>query len=133
MDDWLADVELFAALEGAARAELAAIAHPFALAEGALLFRQGDPPSGLYLVGEGALEIATRMPGDDAAQVSRIAPGEVVGEFALLDDGPRSAPPMPNPAIRWRAPPTRPGSIPEPSRKSSSRLAAKVRSAATRR
>ena len=91
MDDWLADVELFAALEGAARAELAAIAHPFALAEGALLFRQGDPPSGLYLVGEGALEIATRMPGDDAAQVSRIAPGEVVGEFALLDDGPRSA------------------------------------------
>lgn len=91
MTDWLDRVELFAALDHAARTELANIAEPFAIAEGALLFRQGDPPSGLYVVSDGLLEIATRMPGDDAAQVSRIAPGDVVGEFALLDDGPRSA------------------------------------------
>lgn len=66
-------------------------AAPFAALRGETLFRQGDPPSALYLVGEGLLEIETRLPGDEAAVISRIEPGQMVGEFALLDDGPRSA------------------------------------------
>lgn len=91
MDEVLGGAALFAGLDPAKLAELSAIAEPFEVAAGALLFRQGDPPDGLYVVGDGMLEIATRLPGDDAAQLSRIEPGEVVGEFALLDDGPRSA------------------------------------------
>ncbi|MDP3676432.1 MAG: cyclic nucleotide-binding domain-containing protein [Novosphingobium sp.] len=91
MGEALDRVELFAGLDEAALADLRALARPFEVAADALLFRQGDPPSGLFLVESGLLEIATRMPGDEAAWVSRIAPGEVVGEFALLDDGPRSA------------------------------------------
>ena len=91
MGDALDRVELFAGLGAAALAELRALARPFEVAVNAQLFRQGDPPSGLFVVESGLLEIATRMPGDEAAWVSRIAPGEVVGEFALLDDGPRSA------------------------------------------
>ncbi len=63
----------------------------FAVAEGETLFRQGDAPGALYLVERGELEIATRLPGDEAAVMSAIRPGEMVGEFALLDDGPRSA------------------------------------------
>ena len=82
---------LLADLPPSARDELRSIARPFAVSEGALLFRQGDRPGGLYLLGEGSLEIASRMPGDDTSMVSRIAPGEVVGEFALLDNGLRSA------------------------------------------
>lgn len=89
--DVLERAALLADLPPSARDELRSIARPFAVSEGALLFRQGDRPSGLYLLGEGALEIASRMPGDDTSLVSRIAPGEVVGEFALLDNGLRSA------------------------------------------
>lgn len=66
-------------------------AAPFALPAGATLFRQGDAPDALYLVERGSLEIATRLPGDEDAMLSAIRPGEMVGEFALLDDGPRSA------------------------------------------
>ena len=91
MHDALEQVALFDGLNDAARADLRGIARPFAITRGEMLFRQGDPPVGLFVVASGLLEIATRMPGDEAAYVSRIAPGEVVGEFALLDDGPRSA------------------------------------------
>ena len=91
MGDVLERAALLADLPPNAREDLRAIARPFAVAEGALLFRQGDPPSGLFVLGDGLLEIASRMPGDDSSMVSRIAPGEVVGEFALLDNGLRSA------------------------------------------
>jgi len=91
MDDVLERVTLLADLPPEARDELRGIARPFAVDRGALLFRQGDPPGGLYVLGDGLLEIASRMPGDDTSMVSRIAPGEVVGEFALLDNGLRSA------------------------------------------
>lgn len=64
---------------------------PFSVAAGDVLFRQGDHADALYLVEGGLLEIAARIPGDDNAVISAIRPGEVVGEFALLDDGPRSA------------------------------------------
>lgn len=66
-------------------------AAPFSVAAGDVLFRQGDHADALYLVEGGLLEIAARIPGDDNAVISAIRPGEVVGEFALLDDGPRSA------------------------------------------
>ena len=91
MGDALDRAVLFAGLSTEARDELRQMAAPFALSAGEVLFRQGDPPSGLFVVERGLLEIAARMPGDEDAQVSRIAPGEVVGEFALLDPGPRSA------------------------------------------
>ncbi len=91
MADALDRATLFAGLSAEALDELRDIATPFAIATGEVLFRQGDPPSGLFLLDQGLLEIAARMPGDEETQVSRIEPGEVVGEFALLDPGPRSA------------------------------------------
>lgn len=77
------DREAWAALLGNAA--------PFSAVAGEVLFRQGDHADALYLVEAGLLEIAARIPGDDNAVISAIRPGEVVGEFALLDDGPRSA------------------------------------------
>ena len=91
MGDALERAALFAGLSAEALDELRRMATPFALDAGEVLFRQGDPPSGLFVVERGLLEIAARMPGDEDAQVSLITPGEVVGEFALLDPGPRSA------------------------------------------
>lgn len=80
-----------ARLDAAARAEVLANATHFALDAGAVLFRQGDVADALYILGTGRLAIETRLPGDDSAALSPILPGEVVGEFALLDDAPRSA------------------------------------------
>ena len=91
MADALDKAALFTGLSPEALGELRRMATPFALAAGEVLFRQGDPPSGLFVVERGLLEIAARMPGDEVAQVSRIVPGDVVGEFAMLDPGPRSA------------------------------------------
>ena len=91
MRDALEQSALFAGLNETGLADLRGIARPFAIARGDTLFRQGDPPTGLFVLDRGSLEIATRMPGDEDARVSRIMPGEVVGEFALLDPGPRSA------------------------------------------
>lgn len=79
------------ALDPAAMDELSRAGDPFTLDKGELLFRQGGPADAAYLLTEGALQIATRIPGDELTAISMVMPGEVVGEFALLDDRPRSA------------------------------------------
>lgn len=79
------------ALDPAAMDELSRAGDPFRLDKGELLFPQGGPADAAYLLTEGALQIATRIPGDELTAISMVMPGEVVGEFALLDDRPRSA------------------------------------------
>jgi serine phosphatase RsbU (regulator of sigma subunit) len=56
------------------------------LPAGTILFREGEPGDGLYLVVEGRLEIIS----DDVLIATR-GPGEYVGELALVDDAQRSA------------------------------------------
>ncbi len=89
--DILAQSSQLARLDAAARAEVMANASRFSLDAGAVLFRQGDVADALYILESGRLAIETRLPGDDSAALTPILPGEVVGEFALLDDAPRSA------------------------------------------
>ena len=91
MTDVFAQSSQLARLDAAARAEVLANASRFALDTGQVLFRQGDVADALYILESGRLAIETRLPGDDSAALSPILPGEVVGEFALLDDAPRSA------------------------------------------
>ncbi|MDE2563711.1 MAG: cyclic nucleotide-binding domain-containing protein [Sphingomonadales bacterium] len=91
MPDAFAGSAQLAGLDADARADLLAHATCFDCAEGAFLFREGEPADALYILEHGRLEIETRLPGDEAAAIGAIAPGEVVGEFALLDDAPRSA------------------------------------------
>lgn len=91
MGEALRNLPQLAGFETGEWQDLIGHAAPFALPAGATLFRQGDAPDALYLVESGSLEIATRLPGDEDAILSTIRPGEMVGEFALLDDGPRSA------------------------------------------
>jgi len=52
----------------------------------AILFREGDPGDGLYLIVEGEMDIIS----DDVLIATR-GPGEYVGELALVDNSPRSA------------------------------------------
>ena len=91
MGEFLRTSGHLSALAPSALAELAQAADPFAIRRGDTLFRQGMAADALYILGNGQLEITTRIPGDTAATVGVIGPGDVVGEFALLDDGLRSA------------------------------------------
>jgi CRP/FNR family cyclic AMP-dependent transcriptional regulator len=89
--DIFAQSPQLARLDAVARASILANSSRFTLDTGEVLFRQGDVADALYILGSGRLGIETRLPGDDSAALSPILPGEVVGEFALLDDAPRSA------------------------------------------
>ena len=88
---FLQDSGQLSALSAHALAELVKATDQFTIRRGEILFRQGMLADALYIIGSGKLEITTRTPGDATAAVSAIGPGEVVGEFALLDDGLRSA------------------------------------------
>jgi diguanylate cyclase (GGDEF)-like protein len=63
----------------------------FRLSAGAVLWKEGDPGDEVVLLIEGKLEVTTNSPEGDLHVVSTLKPGEVLGEIACLDGGPRSA------------------------------------------
>ncbi len=59
---------------------------------GEVITRQGEPGDALFLVVEGFVEVILPTPGDAADQVLvHLGSGQVIGEMALIDGGPRSA------------------------------------------
>lgn len=56
------------------------------VAAGTVIFEQGDPPDGFYVVLEGEVEISVRD-----YVLWRLGKGEIFGEMALIDERPRSA------------------------------------------
>lgn len=56
------------------------------VAAGSLLIRQGEPAREAFLVAEGRASVAV-----DGHPVSSVSVGDLVGETALLDNGPRTA------------------------------------------
>ncbi|CCG07503.1 cyclic nucleotide-binding domain-containing protein [Pararhodospirillum photometricum] len=59
--------------------------------EGTVLFRQGDPPDGVYMVESGLVEIVVRRIDGEEKILGTVGPGEMFGEMALIDDKPRMA------------------------------------------
>lgn len=53
---------------------------------GDIIFREGDPGDAAYFVVEGTLRVEK-----DGIRLVEMTPGDCVGEFALIDEGPRSA------------------------------------------
>ena len=60
-------------------------------AAGEEIFAQGDPGDGFFHVESGEVEISARLGDDDRRVFAKVGPGEIFGEMAVLDDGPRSA------------------------------------------
>jgi CRP-like cAMP-binding protein len=60
------------------------------LETGEQLWRQGEHGDALYVVETGSLEVAARLPGRREVTLATVGPGDVVGELALLDSGPRT-------------------------------------------
>jgi CRP/FNR family cyclic AMP-dependent transcriptional regulator len=86
------ELPLFAQLEDISELqEVLALATPFCVDAGVVLFRQGDESDGMYLIVEGEVVVRARVPGDTEAELGRVGPGGVLGELALIDRGLRSA------------------------------------------
>jgi NTE family protein len=82
---------LFQGLTAAAQAEVAELVEWFSFPGGVTLFEAGDAADALYVVINGCLGAFARMPSGERRLIARIAPGETVGEMALLTGRPRNA------------------------------------------
>lgn len=58
---------------------------------GAVIFKEGDPGNGVYIIGEGQVQISALVGDGDRKVLGRLVPGDFFGEMAVLDDAPRSA------------------------------------------
>lgn len=87
----LAAAPIFAGLPAADIEALAAGARERPMQRGETLFRRGDPGSFMLAVLAGEVRIALTGAGGRDQVLRLLKPGEVFGEFALLDGQPRSA------------------------------------------
>ncbi len=87
----LEGVTLFEMLDDDERRVLAEVVDLEKLASGATLFRAGDSGDALYLVRSGQVELYVKDNVGQKIVLSIAGPGDVFGELALLDAGPRTA------------------------------------------
>jgi len=87
---FLADVPFFASLDDNIRLELAGQLEPVHVAAGEVVFRQGDPGEGLFLVVSGRLRLSVAADGPERVLYD-VGRGAIVGEMAALTDRPRAA------------------------------------------
>jgi len=86
----LRTVPLLAELGADAIDRLAEMARVVDVSPGTILMREGEAADGLFVVLDGQFDVTKRV-GPDDVQVGAVGPGEVVGEMALLERGPRTA------------------------------------------
>jgi uncharacterized membrane protein len=87
----LADVELFAHLDAEDRARLANAIGLCRLAADETLFQTGEPGEALYIVLSGEVELFVRDTTGQKISLTTAGAGQMFGELALLDRGPRTA------------------------------------------
>ena len=91
MDDVLRRAPLFAALDDEQAAELRASMTETTLARGESLFHEGDPGDRLYVIVDGKVKLHRASADGRENMLQVVGPGEMIGELALFDPGPRSA------------------------------------------
>ena len=87
----LARTALFSGLAPSVLAEIAQRMRETAYEAGQLMFSRSDAGTNLYLIVEGKVRISVVTPDGKELSFRHVGPGEVLGEIAVLDGGPRSA------------------------------------------
>ena len=88
----LASNPFFGALPHADLALIAPLLREVSVPPGDFLVREGDRAVEVFIIDDGEVQVLKRHPGDGRLQeISRLGPGESVGELALIDEAPRSA------------------------------------------
>ena len=91
-EELLARTDFFADAPPSVIRDLAALGSELHLIRGDVLFREGDVADSLYLVVSGRVAIAIANPIDHRETVVALMDsGDLFGEMAMLDEGPRSA------------------------------------------
>jgi CRP-like cAMP-binding protein len=87
----LRSMDLFAELPDSELARIARLLKEQKFSENDLIFQQGDPGDGLYLVLQGRVRIATTDSFGRERVLAFYGPGEFFGDMAVLTGAPRSA------------------------------------------
>ncbi len=76
---------IFQGLPPAAREDLASLMRPIHVEEGSLVFQEGLPAFGLYILCEGKIKVAKRTVSGHSQILKLLGPGEILGEKTLFD------------------------------------------------
>ncbi len=87
----LAGMALFAGVDEEDLLEVARHGEVRLLAEGDLLFVQGEAPRALFLLLSGVVRLVVAGEDGVAVVVGEVGPGAILGELGVLDGSPRSA------------------------------------------
>lgn len=87
----LAEHDIFAGLDKDEITSIESIAASLSFEPGQLIVKTGEPAKAFFLLAKGTVSIWVDLPHDRSRRVASIGPGQVIGEMALLDGGPRSA------------------------------------------
>ena len=71
--------------------ELEQITHRRSYKEGEVVFHEGEPGVGMYIIEEGSVKVFINASDNRGIELARLEKGEFFGEVALLEDEPRSA------------------------------------------
>jgi CRP-like cAMP-binding protein len=92
LDRMIRDIDIFDGLNEAEIAEITALCQERVLREGETLVHQGDVGDEMYIITQGFVEVILGRRGEAPPRVIiTLGPGQITGEMALLDQGPRSA------------------------------------------
>jgi len=88
---FLTSIPLFAALDADEQGDLLRLAEPCSFAAGEVIFEQGDAADGMYVLERGRVRLWVRLLGEEQVALAEVGAGQILGEFALIDSGVRSA------------------------------------------
>jgi CRP-like cAMP-binding protein len=89
-----AELKQFALFRSTPETDLQALARVLKVRRygpGEMVFQRGDPGDAMYLIRAGQVRIFIRDTDDNEVTFRFYGPGQIIGEFALIDDQPRSA------------------------------------------
>lgn len=91
LEAFIKTIPLFAYATGDDLTEVLRLLRPIELEPGQVLFREGDPGRAMWVLGEGVeVSVASTQGKQRPVVVAYAKGGDVLGEMALVDDGPRS-------------------------------------------
>ena len=88
---FLADIKMFELLNEDDRLELAKVIDELKVPAGHSLFQAGDPGDSLFIVQSGEIELFIKDTAGQKIVLATPSPGDMFGELAMLDYGPRTA------------------------------------------
>jgi len=89
--NFLANIKMFELLDEDDRVALAEVVDELKVPAGHTLFQAGDPGDSLFIVREGEIELFIKDTAGQKIVLHTAEPGDMFGELAMLDTGPRTA------------------------------------------